>query len=64
VRSQCVVLGGNQDKAVFGEGYILNTLVNLSNKVIALYEQDTKEMESKLKEVKTSEQILDVINPQ
>ncbi|MFN4853711.1 MAG: toxin-antitoxin system YwqK family antitoxin [Bacteroidota bacterium] len=43
---------------------VLNTLINLSNKVIALYEQDTKEMESKLKEVKTSEQILDVINPQ
>ena len=36
---------------------VLNTLSTLSDKVITSYSQDTKELESKLKEVETSEQI-------
>jgi antitoxin component YwqK of YwqJK toxin-antitoxin module len=36
---------------------VLNTLSTLSDKVITCYAQDTKELESKLKEVDTSEQI-------
>lgn len=36
---------------------VLNTLSTLSDKVINSYSQDTKELESKLKEVETSEQI-------
>jgi hypothetical protein len=36
---------------------VLNTLSTLSDKVITSYSQDTKELESKLKEVETSDQI-------
>ena len=36
---------------------IFNTLSTLSDKVITSYAQDTKELESKLKEVETSEQV-------
>jgi hypothetical protein len=36
---------------------VLNTLSTLSDKVINYYSQDTKELESKLKEVETSAQI-------
>lgn len=36
---------------------VLNTLSTLSDKVITFYSQDTKELESRLKEADTSEQI-------
>ena len=36
---------------------VLNTLSLVTDKVIAYYSQDTKELENKLKEVETSEQI-------
>lgn len=40
---------------------VLNTLSTLSDKVIAYYSQDTKELESKLKDVETSEQIQTIL---
>jgi hypothetical protein len=43
---------------------VLNTLSTLSDKVITSYSQDTKELESKLKEADTSEQIQAILHGQ